>query len=172
MGTSNDNGLFIIPLYTSDTQSLIGLYYQHAYLLDQNNNRYTVFYGKFSVLWLGGVVSLENRQIDLQVGLLTQKLQDTEKTITDLQSDLESLTNRVSSLERDSTETKVYIKQIFSMLEEIKATLHSLNQRDISMQEKNSSQWTNFFRVALGALVGVILSGFVNYLVYYLLRKG
>lgn len=115
---------------------------------------------------------MENRQIDLQVGLLTQKLQDTEKTIADLQGDLESLTNRVSSLERDSTETKVYIKQIFSMLEEIKATLHALNQRDISIQEKDSSQWTNFFRMALGALVGVILSGFVNYLVYYLLRKG
>lgn len=115
---------------------------------------------------------MENHQVDLQVGLLTQKLQDTEKTIADLQGDLESLTNRVSSLERDSTETKVYIKQIFSMLEEIKATLHALNQRDISIQEKNSSQWANFFRMALGALVGVILSGFVNYLVYYLLRKG
>ena len=85
---------------------------------------------------------------------------------------LDKLEDRITQVEKDQTETKVYVKQIFGILDELKITSKNQITKDdlfrfLSEQNKNNNnnlaswqKWTLFVLVGtLIVIIGYIFGG-------------
>jgi uncharacterized protein YukE len=72
------------------------------------------------------------------------------------------LAEQVSGLSQTVTETKVYVTQIFTMLEDIKTQLRVLGERTERHGAQDSNRWIDFLKqfmfVAVGALVTYLMT--------------
>lgn len=105
-------------------------------------------------------------QVEAEVDVLRQRLEESERRVAEILSAIEKMSNRVASLEHDSVETKIYVKQIFQMLNEIKASVHTIDQREQSTRDRSQGYWLDFFKGVMVIFISSAVTGLVTYLVY------
>lgn len=82
------------------------------------------------------------------------------KDIVDKQGgEIDKIKDEVNDLKQNTGEMKVYITQIFSMLDDIKLQLNTLSQQGITNSQKSDNQWLDFFQ----RIFFLILGGLVAY---------
>ncbi|WAB25153.1 hypothetical protein M3_0202 [Lysinibacillus phage vB_LfM_LysYB1] len=97
-----------------------------------------------------------------QVQVLEERVEQLSKTVDKLETTTERLSETVSNLSQQSIETKVYVSQIFQMLEDIKSQLKSLGDKSDKNTDQDSNRWIDFFKqisfLAIGALVTYLMT--------------
>ena len=128
--------------------------------------------GRYSLIDNGG----EPMPIDeITVEVLLQRVIGLEHRVQTLESDIDSIKRDVShqleklkdqiyDLNTTAAETKVYITQIFSILDKIEKFIDGLHEAHERRRESRSHRWSDFGKQALIS----VLSGGIMFLVYLL----
>lgn len=72
--------------------------------------------------------------------------------------EIQKIKEEVNDQKANQVETKVYISQILTMVEEIKTQIALLRDRSDTSREKGSNQWIGFLQSFLFLLLGALFS--------------
>lgn len=79
-----------------------------------------------------------------------------EQRVDRLEERLEKLEDKVEKQNIEFTETKVYVKEIYKKLDELKTDLANFSKTAAKSNDKNNDRWAKIVERAIWAIVAIV----------------
>jgi chromosome segregation ATPase len=107
---------------------------------------------------VGMVQSADNGKIQV----LEERVDNLSQLVSKHENQIERLNEQVIGLTQANTETKVYVSQIFTILEDIKTQLRILQDKSDRNNDSDNNRWIDFLKqivfLGVGALVTYLMT--------------
>lgn len=91
-----------------------------------------------------------------KIQVLEERVEHLAQLVAKHDTQVGRLAEQVSGLSQTVTETKVYVTQIFTMLEDIKTQLRVIQERSDRTNHQDANRWIDFLKQFTFLVVGAI----------------